>query len=162
MPIRPATKEDYPSIIDVYNWAVSETVATFDTEIKSLPTHLSFFQDFEKGYPMHVLTHEEQVIGFALIKAFSDRKAYARTSELAIYIKPGFHRKGYGLALMNSILKAAKDFNQKVILSKIVSETIASLELHKKLGFEEVGTLKQVGYKFDRWLNVTILQKLLS
>lgn len=162
MPIRPATQKDYSAIFEVYNWAVSETVATFDTEIKSLPTHLSFFKDFENGYPMHVLTDEEQVIGFALIKAFSDRKAYARTCELAIYIKPGFHRKGYGMALMQSILDAAKEFNQKVVLSKIESETTASLELHRKLGFEKVGTLKQVGFKFDRWLDVTIMQKLLS
>ncbi|MAZ48757.1 MAG: GNAT family N-acetyltransferase [Halobacteriovoraceae bacterium] len=162
MSIRPATQEDYQAILDVYNWAVSDTVATFDTEIKSLPIHLSFFKDFELGYPMHVLTQDKKVIGFALVKAFSDRKAYARTCELAIYIKPGFHRKGYGMTLMKSILGAAKDFNQKVILSKIESETVASLELHRKLGFEEVGTLKRVGYKFDRWLDVTIMQKLLS
>lgn len=164
MEIKPANKNHYLQILDIYNWAVRETVATFDTEEKQPSDQSLFFKDFEMGYPMLVLLEKEsdaseKVIGFGLLKAFSDRKAYDRTCELSIYIAPGYHRRGLGSLLMEALIESAIKFKQIVIISKMEANTKASIELHRKHGFKEVGVLNKVGFKFNQWLDVMIMQK---
>lgn len=161
MPIRNANTNDLPNILSIYNWAVEQTVATFDTEIKNINDHRDWFKDFDNGYPLKVIEIENKIIGFGLLKAFSDRKAYDTTCELTIYILPGYQGLNLGSQMMDELIDSAKAKKIRVILSKIEAGSIASINIHKKFGFEVVGTMNKVGFKFDRWLDVTIMQKIL-
>lgn len=161
MSIRNASTKDLDNILSIYNWAVEETVATFDTELKNLNDHRDWFKDFDNGYPLKVIEVENKIIGFGLLKAFSDRKAYDTTCELTIYILPGHQRQSLGSQMMDELISSAKEKNIRVILSKIEASSSASINIHKKFGFETVGTMNKVGFKFDRWLDVTIMQKVL-
>ncbi len=161
MSIRNANTNDLSSILSIYNWAVEQTVATFDTEIKNTNDHRDWFKDFDNGYPLKVIEIENKIIGFGLLKAFSDRKAYDTTCELTIYILPGYQGQNFGSQMMEELIDSAKAKNIRVILSKIEAGSSASINIHKKFGFEVVGTMNKVGFKFDRWLDVTIMQKIL-
>lgn len=161
MPIRNANTNDLPNILSIYNWAVEQTVATFDTEVKNINDHRDWFKDFDNGYPLKVIEIENKIIGFGLLKAFSDRKAYDTTCELTIYILPGYQGQNLGSQMMDELIDSAKAKKIRVILSKIEAGSSASINIHKKFGFEVVGTMNKVGFKFDRWLDVTIMQKIL-
>lgn len=162
MQIIPATPTHYQSILDIYNWAVKHSTATFDTESKSLPKDQDWFKPFQERYPLLVSISNDTVIGFGLLKPFSDRIAYNDTCELSIYIDPNHHGKGVGNKMMEKILQVGESAKFKAILSKIETSSQESIHLHKKYGFFEVGTLLKVGYKFDKWLDVLIMQKLFS
>lgn len=162
MNIIDASKNHYQEIIDIYNWAISNTTATFDTETKTLNSY-SQFLDSLKNYPFIVsLNKDNKVTGWACLKPYSDRKAYDQTVELSVYIEPSSHGKGIGSKLMTSLIDEAYKKNYHTILSRITAESEASIKLHEKFGFFTVGTMKEVGEKFNRRIDVILMQKVLD
>jgi len=140
MIIRRAELEDLAAITQIYNQAVMNTVATFDTEPKTVETRLSWFNQHDKKYPVLVAVSDNMVIGWVSLSVWSDKCAYSKTAELSIYIEEQQRGKGIGNQLMNSIIVHANKIDCHTIISRIAGESEASIHLHEKYGFELIET----------------------
>ena len=160
MKILKANKSHFESIISIYNWAIEETTATFDTELKNLSNYSDFLNSFT-FHPLLVSTDElDNVTGWGCLKRYSDRSAYDETVELSIYIDPKHHGKGIGNEMMKELIQKAQLLKLHVIISRITQESKSSIKLHEKFGFEYVGVMKEVGFKFGKRIDVILMQKI--
>ena len=160
--IRRARREDVPQIMDIYNYAIINTTSTFDTEPKTLENRLKWFAVFNEQYPLLVAVIDKEVVGWGSIRSFGTRNAYRYTVENAIYIKPDYQGKGIGSRLLYALITIAQQKKYHAILALIVGGNEASERLHLKFGFEQVGVMREVGRKFDRWLDILIFEKILN
>ncbi|MGF7031458.1 phosphinothricin acetyltransferase [Paenibacillus mucilaginosus] len=161
MIIRKAQAGDLPAIVDIYNEAVLHTVATFDTVPRTLEQQEAWFKQHGDAYPVIVAEQDGTVVGWASLNQYSDRLAYARTSELSLYIHAGHRGQGTGKKLLEAVLAAGREAGLHTVLSRIVEGNDSSIHIHHVYGFETVGTMRQVGFKFGRALDVILLQKML-
>lgn len=161
MNIRTSIISDVPSILVIYNEAVLNTVATFDTVPRTLEQQKEWFGQHSPTYPVLVAEEKGLIIGWASLNRYSDRLAYARTAELSLYVRSGHRGQGLGRQLMEAILEAGKAGGLHTVLSRIVEGNDASIHLHEQFGFDTVGTMREVGFKFDRLLDVVLMQKML-
>jgi phosphinothricin acetyltransferase len=161
MTIITATEHHFESIISIYNWAIINTTATLDEELKTLENYKEFLSSFTR-LPLIVSLSEEQVSGWACVKQYSDKSAYDTTVELSVYVDPSFHGQGIATKLMEEVISRAKALGLHSILSRITTESASSIHLHRKFGFSDVGTMNEVGFKFDKFVDVLIMQKILK
>lgn len=160
MKIRQAMENDIQAITEIYNEAVLRTVATFDTVPRTIDEQLIWFQKHDFNHPVIVAVDEEKVVGWASLSEYSNRKAYDKTVEISIYVKESERGKGIGKQLIKSIVKLGEGLGHRTILARITSGNDNSVNLHRLVGFEHVGTMKQVGEKFGEVLDVHIMQKI--
>ncbi len=158
MLIRPAILSDAKAIAAIYNEAIENTTATFDTELKSVADREEWLRQHSKKYPVLVAEVENKIVGFASMTRWSDRCAYDDTAEISIYIAPAFHNRGIGKQLMHAIIDAGKKGGLHCVLSRITQGNDKSIYLHEQNGFRTVGVLKEVGKKFGKILDVTMMQ----
>jgi phosphinothricin acetyltransferase len=161
MTITTAKEHHFESIISIYNWAVSNTTATLDEELKTLDNYKEFLSSFAR-LPLIVSLNGEQVSGWACVKQYSDRSAYDTTVELSVYVDPTFHGQGIATKLMEELISRAKALGIHSILSRITTESTSSIHLHRKFGFTDVGVMTEVGFKFDKYVDVLIMQKVFN
>ena len=162
MLIRPATLADVPAILDIYNWAVLNTTASYDYEPHSLSQRTEWFNAHQRDqYPVWVMEIEGQVGGWSSLSRHKERIGYRFTAEDSIYLAPNFHGQGLSQHLLRPLIESARALNLHAILAGIDSDNEASLRLHARFGFEKVAHFKQVGYKFGRWLDVVYLELVL-
>ncbi|MDR3614320.1 MAG: GNAT family N-acetyltransferase [Candidatus Obscuribacterales bacterium] len=160
--IREALQSDLSSINAIYNHYVHNSTATFAEDDETEAARLTWFQKHEQSqHPILVLENEGAVIGWASLSAYHSRCAYANTVEVSIYFDNQKLGAGYGSKLFEAIIEAARDRGYHAVLGLVCSENIGSLKLMSRYGFAEVGRLKEVGFKFGRWLDVTIVEKIL-
>ena len=150
--------EHIPAITEIYNDAVEHTVATFDTQQKSLKEQKLWFDGHRDRYPILVALHREKVIGWASLNPYDDRCAYADTVEISVYIREGFRGKGVGNELTRELLGAGREVGLHAVLARIESGNAASMHILEKFGFVHVGVMREVGFKFGRLLDVTVMQ----
>lgn len=155
---RPATLDDQVAILSIYNDAVINTTATFDTEERSFQKQLEWFAVHRERHPVLVAVSEGKIIGWASMSPWSDRSAYDASVEVSVYIHKDHRGKGIGSRLLELITLAGKEAGNHTVISRITSGNDVSIHLHEKLGYRIVGTLKEVGFKFGRYLDVVILQ----
>lgn len=155
---RPATLDDQVAILSIYNDAVVNTTATFDTEERSLQKQYEWFSAHRERHPVLVAVANSEVIGWASMSPWSDRSAYDASVEVSVYIHKDHRNKGIGSSLLELITLAGKEAGNHTVISRITSGNDISIHLHEKLGYRIVGTLKEVGFKFGRYLDVVILQ----
>jgi L-amino acid N-acyltransferase len=156
--IRDAVEKDLQEILMIYNEAIRRTVATFDTEPRSLEKQKVWFNDHGPSHPIIVAEIDRKVIGWASLSRWSDRSAYDGTVELSFYILEAHQGKGIGKALLLNILERAKKLPLHTVISRITEGNEASIHLHKNAGFEYIGVMKKVGKKFGRLLDVHMFQ----
>jgi phosphinothricin acetyltransferase len=156
--IRTATKNDIPSITQIYNDAVLNTTATFDVEPKSVSAQENWFNKHIGKYAVIVAVENDIVVGWASLSPWSDRCAYGDTADIAVYIKEGFRGKGIGKKLVEELLKKGPENGLHTAIAKICSENEVSMKLFKKSGFKHIGTMEEVGYKFGKKLDVHLMQ----
>lgn len=160
--IRPAAESDIKSISDIYNYFVTRSTATFaDTEETIEDRKVWFANHVANKLPVLVAELDGKVVGWASLSFYHQRSAYRQSVELSFYIHHEFLGRGIGRQLTEKLIPCARENGYHCILSLVCSENDASIALLKKFEFEAVGDLKEVGRKFDRWLDVTILQKML-
>ncbi len=162
MNIRPATLADLKSITKIYNEAVVNTTATFDTEPKTLAKQRQWFEHHSSGYPVLVAEFNHKVVGWASLSPWSDRCAYSETAEASIYVHKDYRGKGIGKKLTEALLEAGRKAGLHTVIARITSENTPSLRLAKALGFADIGTMREVGVKFGRRLDVCMLQIILD
>ena len=156
--IRAAAKKDISSITDIYNDAVLNTTATFDAEPKSIVEQEIWFDRHTDKYTVIVAVKNDVVMGWASLSPWSDRCAYLNTADVAVYIKEEFRGKGMGKQLVKELINKGSKNGLHTAIAKICSENEVSFNLFKKLGFKHIGTMEEVGYKFDRVLDVHLMQ----
>jgi len=157
--IRDAVDSDLASILDIYNDAIEHTTAVFDDTPHTLDARCQWFVAKQKAaLPVFVAVESEAVIGFATYGPFRPWPGYKYSVEHSVYVHPGARRCGVGTALVSAIVDEARSRDLHAIVAGIATENEVSTHLHKRLGFREVGHLVEVGYKFGRWLDLTLLQ----
>jgi phosphinothricin acetyltransferase len=162
--LRPAREEDLPGILDIYNEAVLNTTASYDYAPRTLEHRRAWFADHaQHGYSVFVAVDETgRVVGWSALNRYHDRPGYRFTAENSVYVAADQRGQGLGKRLLAPLIDAARDRGFHAILAKIDAENVASLRLHQAFGFEQVGRLRQVGFKFGRWLDVVYLELLLN
>jgi len=158
--IRPASFDDLPAINEIYNQAILTTVATFDTEEKSLVERAKWFEDHGPKNPILVAENQGNILGWAALNKYSNRKAYSETVEASLYVREEVRGKGIGKKLFQALVEEGKKVGVHSILSRITEGNEVSVRLHENLGFQSVGVIKEVGKKFGRLLDVRIMQKI--
>ncbi|UCH10154.1 MAG: N-acetyltransferase [Fidelibacterota bacterium] len=158
----PAIQEDLESITEIYNQAILHTTATFDTQPISLDEQRLWFKQHGDSYPILVARMNNRVMGWAALSPWSDRCAYETTAEVSIYIRDEFQGRGVGARLLKVLLESGRQKGLHLAVARIVEGNPASLRLHHRAGFRNVGTMTEAGCKFERYLDVIIMEKLLD
>ena len=160
--VRPATRADVPAILDIYNHAVIHTTASYDLEPVSLESRLAWFDDKTKtGWPVWVAKENGQVIGWATYGPFRAKAGYDLTAEHSVYVRDGVRGKGVGRLLMNVLIDDARKRGLHVLIGGVDADNAGSIAFHNSLGFDEGVRLREVGRKFNRWLDVQFMQLVL-
>jgi L-amino acid N-acyltransferase YncA len=160
METRPVEKADAFRIAEIYAHYVTNTVVTFDLEAPSVSDWEHRLGAMEEaGYPVLVGCEGGQVIGYAYVSAWKPKPAYRHTAEVSIYLDPAFTGVGRGRALLQRLLDESRRAGIRQIIALIADAgLVASIALHKALGFRPIGRLNRVGFKHDRWIDVDVLQ----
>lgn len=160
--IRPATANDILRITDIYNDAILSTTATFDTETKTVEERMQWFLNHDEKHPVIVAEIDSKVIGFASLSKWSDRCAYDGTAEVSVYIDRNHRGKGVGKRMVEVIALEGERAGLTNLISRITEGNLSSIHIHEQLGFEHIGVMKKAGKKFDRFLDVHLMQKLIN
>ncbi len=160
--IRAAESGDLPAIAEIYNDAVLNSSATFDTEPMTLEETEQWLRDRSHPYAVLVAEHEEEVVAWAALKAFASKPAYRFTAENTVYVRADMRGRGVGKALLGRLLEAAAENGFRTVIARIAAPNPASVRLHRRFGFRRVGVEREVGRKFGRWLDVVVMQKALA
>ena len=160
--IRDATEPDVPYMLEIYNHYVANTIVTFDEEPMALTTMRDKLAHTRKlGYPWLVAENPTgQILGFAYVFPWKQKSAYRFTVENSIYLGPAATGKGLGALLLGELLDRSKQAGLKEVIAVIADPGAeASIKLHERFGFKEIGRMGKVGFKFGRWLGTVMMQK---
>ena len=159
MLIRDAEEADLPGILAIYNDAVENTTAIWNEAAVDLDNRGTWLAERrQSGYPVLVAVEDGAVLGYA---SFGDWRAfdgYRYTVEHSVYVSRDTRGRGIGKALMIPLIERARQLDKHVMVAGIEAANEASLGLHRRLGFKQVGHLTEVGTKFGRWLDLAFLQ----
>jgi phosphinothricin acetyltransferase len=157
--VRAAREEDLAGIFEIYREQVLHGTATFDTEPKSEEGQRAWFGAHDRGkHPIIVAEDGGKVAGWARLYPWSDRCAYARSAENSVYVRKEFRGRGVGTQLLAALIEEARRVGISVLLARIAEGNPASIALHRSQGFERIGTMRRVGEKFGRVLDVELMQ----
>lgn len=159
MQIRDVTERDAEAIAAIYAHHVLNGTASYDVD----PPPAEFHRDkirriASAGWPFIVAEVDGRIAGYAYVTQFRDRAAYRFTAENSIYVHPQRTGRGIGKALLAALLSRSKAFGFKTIIAVIGGAEPASIAVHAGLGFVEVGRLRAVGWKHERWLDSVYMQ----
>lgn len=160
--IRLAKPEDAPDIVAIYNYYISQTTATFNTQARSQEKYREYIERIGRQYPWLVVEQADEIIGYAFAHEERAIDAYAWNVELAIFLKKDVTAVGLGTRLMEVLLDILSYAGYKNAYSVISSSNDASFALHEKFGFELVGTHTRTGFKQGEWRDTTWLVKRLG
>ena len=159
--IRMAERRDAAGIRAIYNHYVTESTALFDMVPRTLDEQVQWIDDHSGGHPALVAELDGEIVGFGSLSVFRPRPAYATTVEDSVYLLPGHQGQGIGSRLLAELLRMASAHGFHAVIARITGENEASIRLHTACGFELVGTEREVGRKFGRWLDVVEMQRML-
>jgi len=155
--IRPATNDDVRAIVGIYNWAVNQTFATIDSEPLSTEEAADWWETHARRSRLVVATDDSGVIGWA--RLFPWKQRGIDVVEDLVYVDPVHHGRGIGRALLTELIEQATGLGYRTIVATVATDNRSGLQLHEKLGFESVGTIRNAANKFDRWMDITLMQK---
>jgi phosphinothricin acetyltransferase len=162
MQLRLATSEDAEAIRQIYNLEVTTSTATFDLVPRSLEDQRAWLEARSGAHAVLVATVDGTVVGFGSLSPWRDRPAYATTVEDSVYVHRDHHGQGVGKALLSALVDTATAHGFHACMARIVGGHEASIALHRACGFEVVGTEREVGRKLGRWLDVVLMERLLT
>lgn len=162
--IRPSQPEDLSAITAIYQHHVLNGTGTFEIEPPSQEDMTARRADvLGKGLPYLVIEENSQVLGFAYCNWFKPRPAYRFSAEDSIYLAPNASGKGWGRLLLAELCRAAEVAGIRKLIAVIGdSANEGSIGVHKSLGFQSVGVVKSCGWKFNRWLDIVMMEKALG
>jgi L-amino acid N-acyltransferase len=161
MQARLATDADAEAIRAIYNVEVLESTVTFDLVPRRADEQLAWQQQRSGAHAVLVAVDGTGVAGFGSLSPYKERAAYATTVEDSVYVARDRQGAGVGRFLLGELLQVATAHGFHAVMARIVGGHDASIRLHAGAGFEIVGTEREVGRKFGRWLDVVVMQRLL-
>lgn len=156
-----ATSADLPAINDIYNYYVPRSTCTYQTEPATDRERAQWFVAHGPKHPVTVAVMEGEIAGWGSLSRFHPRAAYGLTVENSVYVRHDRQRQGIGRLLLEDLINRGRALGHHTIIAGADAEQTASLALHEKLGFRRVAHLREVGFKFGRWLDVIYLQLML-
>jgi phosphinothricin acetyltransferase len=164
MEIRDATAADLPAILAIYNEIIATSTAIYTGQPLSLEERRAWLENRQRsGFPVLAGFAGQELLGFA---SFGDWRpwpdGYRYTVEHSVYVRADVRGAGLGTALMMGLMPRAAAMGKHVMIGAIDADNAASLRFHAKLGFEEVARLREVACKFERWLDLVLVQRILS
>jgi phosphinothricin acetyltransferase len=159
--IRPATESDLVAINDIYNHYVLHSTCTWQEEPEPIEARRQWFSHHGTRHPVIVAEVKGQVVGWGSLSPYRTRSAYRNTVENSVYVHHEHHRRGIGSALLRDLITRAGVLGLRAMIAVIDADQNGSVAIHEKFGFEKVGRLRQVGFKFGRWLDVIYMELLL-
>lgn len=159
--IRHCAPGDYDAIVRIYNHYIEHSSATFDTVPFSVGERVPWFAQFGDTGPLQLLVAERdgEVVAYCCSTPFKTRPAYDVSVETTIYVSPDVTGHGIGRRLYSGLLENIKDTGIHGAYAGVTVPNDASLELHRDLGFREIGTFDEVGFKFDQYWSVVWFEK---
>lgn len=160
--VRTATLTDAAAIADIYNYYIVNTTVTFEEEPVTVEDMQARMTEVLEKYPWLVYEQDGRVIGYAYAGAWKSRCAYRYSVESSVYLQHGLSRKGIGSALYSELLMRLKDLKLHGVIGGMALPNDECIALHKKFGFVQVAHFKEVGYKFNQWIDVAYWEKILD
>jgi L-amino acid N-acyltransferase len=164
MQLKSCTEKQLPEILDIFNDAILHSTALYDYKIRTMETMHAWYADkVNHNYPIVGAFDENNLLlGFATYGMFRVRPAYKYTVEHSVYVRPDKRGEGIGKVLLNEIIKKAEEQNFHVMVGVIDASNSVSIKLHENEGFVLTGVMKEVGYKFGKWLDAAFYQLILK
>ena len=157
--IRPVQLSDADQISEIYNHYVTETVITFEEDLVSSQEYRKRIQNvLDQGMPWLVAELEGRIVGYAYAGKWRERVAYKHSVESAVYVAHDLVGQGTGSSLYSALLDELEKLEIHCVLGGIALPNAASVQLHERLGFEKVAHHREVGRKFDQWIDVGFWQ----
>jgi phosphinothricin acetyltransferase len=161
--IRQAKEADLSGILAIVNDAILNSTAIWSHYAYTLDSRKAWLAErHQKNYPVFVAILGGEVAGFSSFGDFRPHDGYLHSVEHSVYVHRHHHGKGIGKQLMLPLFEVAKALGKHVMIGGIEAGNTGSLKFHRDLGFVETGRLKEVGFKFDRWLDLVFMQKILD
>lgn len=160
--IRDATDADLARILDITNQAILKTTALWTIAPATVQTRGAWMSErLAGGFPVLVAEEDGVVSGFGSFGSFRPHDGYLHTVEHSLYVDPGWQRRGHGRALLDALVDRGKAMGKHAMVGGIEAANTASIRLHERAGFLHAGVLPEVGRKFERWLDLLFMVKLL-
>jgi L-amino acid N-acyltransferase len=161
--IRLAEPKDLATITEIYNDAILTTTAVYSYDPVTVESRQIWLEDKAKqNFPVFVAEENAQVIGFSSYGAFRAWPAYLHSVENSIYVHPLQRGRGVGKLLIPPLLESARAQNMHTMIAGIDASNAVSIKLHQGFGFEKIAHFKEVGFKFNRWLDLVFMQLILT
>lgn len=163
MLMRDATPDDLPGMLAIYNDVIATSTAIFRHD----PVTLDWYREWwdarlAQGYPILVAVDDSGVLGFATFGDFRSWPGYRFTVEHSVHVRADQRGRGTGATLMRELILRAARLGKHVLVAGVDADNHASRRFHQRLGFVEVAHFREVGHKFDRWLDLVFLQRMLD
>jgi phosphinothricin acetyltransferase len=163
MLIADATEADLPGILAIYNDVIAHSTAVYSNVPMTLENRLEWWSSrVARGYPVLVTRDEEGVTGFATFGEFRAWPGYRYTVEHSVHVRADRRGQGIGSELVRALFPRAAAQGKHVMIAGVDASNAASIRFHEALGFERVALMREVGRKFDRWLDLVLLQRWLD
>lgn len=161
--IRDAREDDLPAMLEIYNDVIVNTTAVYSEQPHTLQMRKDWYYDrVNNNFPVFVAAIDGKVAGYCSFGHFRVWPCYRYTAELSVYVEASFRGKGISKIMLQSLIYAARQMNIHALLAGISADNEISINLHRSFGFTEVAHFKEVGYKFNRWLDLKFLELLLT
>ena len=160
--IRDATAGDLSAINEIYNYYVASSTCTFQEDPDTLEDRRRWFAAHDKEHPVIVAQEGPEIAGWASLSSFHARCAYRHTVENSVYVRNDMHGKGIGKTLLWEIIRRGRQAGHHTLIAAICADQPVSIALHEKSGFVQAARLREVGFKFGRWLDVVYMQLMLG
>jgi L-amino acid N-acyltransferase YncA len=160
--LRTATHADAEAIRAIYNVEVAGSTVTFDLVPRSIADQIAWIDEHSGGHPAIVAVAETgEVVGFGSLSPYKERPAYFTTVEDSVYVRGDQRATGVGHQILSELVRLAQSYGYHSLIARIVGGHDASIKLHRRCGFEVVGTEREVGRKLGRWLDVVVMQRMI-
>lgn len=161
MDLRLATVADAEAIRQIYNLEVETSTVTLDLVPRTLAEQQSYLARRSGTYAVVVAVEDHTVIGFGSLSPYRDRPGYNATAEDSIYIHRAHQGRGIGKVLLRELVEVGQAHGFHSIIARVAAGHAASRRLHESVGFALIGTEREVGRKFGRWIDMDLLQRML-
>ena len=160
--VRLATAADHAQIAAIWNYEVQWSNATFDVELRTPEQQDAWLAAHSDAYPVLVIVTGREVLAYGALSPYRAKPAYRKTVEDAVYVQVGHRGKRLGHVLVGSLLDLARERTYHTVMARITGGNAASIRLHERHGFYLVGVEREVGFKFERWQDVVLMQCMLN
>lgn len=160
--VRDAIEDDLDGLLAIYNDVIRSSTAIFREQPATMEDRREWWrQRVEQGYPVLVAVDDSGVLGFASFGDFRSWPGYRFTVEHTVHVRADARGRGIGRALMGPLIERAAALGKHVMIAGVDADNPRSIAFHERLGFTRVAHFREVGYKFDRWLDLVFLQRML-